>query len=319
LEIRRDYKPVTNSAWNEYMKTIFYKPMMLVLTGLLINGCSVSGPLPSSEAAINAAVEGDGPGDPALLNRDQLVVRNLPKSRSGNRPQYTVFGETYKVLDTAKDFTEWGEATWYGEKFHGRATASGEIYDMHLLTAAHRNLPLPTFVRVTRIDTDRSVVVKVNDRGPFVDDRIIDLSYAAAAKLDIIEDGKAEVYVEALSSHEGAVDEKLVEIDDSTGPQAKAIRTSSVSSNAVAVAGVSSADQVPYVQAGAFSERGNAERMMSRLKAETELPVVVDFEGNSALYRVRVGPLNDSQKVQQALDVLAGSGIKGYTVMAPAR
>lgn len=304
------------------MKTQCKKPYwLIVMTGMLMSACvSVSGPIPPWQAA----VEGDGPGNPSLINREQLVVRDLPKSRMGNNPQYTVFGETYRVMDTAKDFKEWGVASWYGEKFHGRATASGEIYDMHLLTAAHRHLPLPTYVRVTRIDNDRSVVVKVNDRGPFVDDRVIDLSYAAAAKLDIVTDGKADVYIEALSSHENA-SEQLVEVEDDESPVA--LRSSANgNSNAEVVNDVSTTAAAPaavdtesFVQAGAFSERDNAERMMSHLNTQTDLPVVVDYEGASALYRVRVGPLDDPLAIQQVIDVLAGSGINGYTVTAPAR
>ncbi len=128
-------------------------------------------------------------------------VRNLPKSRTGNMAEYTVFGQRYKVLDSAAGFIEQGTASWYGEKFHGRKTSSGEIYDMHAMTAAHKNLPLPTFVRVTNLENNNSVVVKVNDRGPFVGDRIIDLSLSAALELGMKEQGTANVRIEALSTH----------------------------------------------------------------------------------------------------------------------
>lgn len=354
------------------------------LIGITALSVSVSGCVaPQSEPIWKAAVDGDGPGDPTLIDRDQVVVRNLPKSPMGNQAQYTVFGQTYRVLDTAKDFKEWGVATWYGRKFHGRATASGEIYDMHSLTAAHRHLPLPTFVRITRIDNDRSVVVKVNDRGPFVDDRVIDLSYAAAAKLDMLNDGKADVYIEAISHHEGAT-ELMAETDDDVGvdlPVARAplnpSSTSTASTSASAAASASSAttsvvprsgqsslsssdgwtvvdrsaiasstavepptsaDQraaapavsagetdgrgmrlVDYVQVGAYSERDNAERMMSRLSRETDLPVIVDFDRINELYRVRIGPMEDRLNTEAALNELAQTGIAGYTVKAPGR
>lgn len=266
---------------------------LLVLSALLITGCSGALPQPLWKEA----VKGDGPGDPALLDRDVVLVQNLPKSAMGNAPEYTIFGKTYNVLDTARDFKEWGVASWYGKKFHGRATASGEIYDMHLLTAAHRNLPLPTFVRVTRVDNDLSVVVKVNDRGPFVEDRVIDLSYAAAAKLDLLEDGKAEVFIEALSSHDGEI-----------------LPTVALSADADS-AGDSGGFQL--VQAGAFAKRDNAERMVARLSAETDLPIIIDFDEPSKLHRVRIGPISGSRLINETLDMLKRSGIEGYRVKAP--
>ncbi|MBX2883805.1 MAG: septal ring lytic transglycosylase RlpA family protein [Granulosicoccus sp.] len=384
--------------------------MLLLVFGLAAcasNPSNLSNPSNPLTPEIRAAVDGDGPGDPALIHREEPVVRNLPKSRGGNRPQYTVFDQTYRVLDTARDFKEWGAATWYGEKFHGRATASGEIYDMYNLTAAHRHLPLPTFVRVTRIDNNRSVVVKVNDRGPFVDERVIDLSYAAAVKLGMIQDGTAEVYIEALSSHEGAVPEQLVEVDDDTGPsEIEAARfvavkggnntqsslpsvqssgqtqplvrpaersqaplatviqpatepTTGLANPAAPGAQANSApgyeaplspsaDQLPaaassdnltaipaasnkdaantrepsmpllhFVQLGAFGERQNAERLMSRLNNETDLPVVVSYDTDKALFLVRVGPMSNSDTNEQALDALFASGFNGYAVQAP--
>jgi rare lipoprotein A len=121
-----------------------------------------------------------------------------PRSRYGNPPSYEVLGERYFVLGTAAGYRERGRASWYGTKFHGRRTSSGEPYDMFAMTAAHKTLPLPTYVRVTHLGNGRSVVVKVNDRGPFHQGRIIDLSYAAAAKLEILGQGSAEVEVEAL-------------------------------------------------------------------------------------------------------------------------
>lgn len=128
-------------------------------------------------------------------------VRNLPKSRTGNMAQYTVFGKQYRVMDSAANFTQSGKASWYGKKFHGRKTSSGEIYDMYAMTAAHKHLPIPTFVRVTNLENSKSIVVKVNDRGPFVGSRIIDLSFAAAQALDMAEQGVAQVRVDALSTH----------------------------------------------------------------------------------------------------------------------
>ena len=121
-----------------------------------------------------------------------------PRSRYGNPKTYEVMGERYFVLDSAAGYKERGRASWYGTKFHGKRTSSGEPYDMYQMTAAHKTLPLPTYVRVTRKSNGRSVVVRVNDRGPFHTGRVIDLSYAAAARLDLLKEGSAEVEVEAL-------------------------------------------------------------------------------------------------------------------------
>lgn len=124
-------------------------------------------------------------------------VREEPLARTGNR-DYVVLGRRYHVLDSAEGYAQEGEASYYGKKFHGRKTSSGEVYDMYAFTAAHRTLPLPSYVRVTNLDNGRSIVVRVNDRGPFHSRRIIDLSYAAAVKLGYRQRGTARVRVEAL-------------------------------------------------------------------------------------------------------------------------
>lgn len=127
-----------------------------------------------------------------------LEPRFEPMSRQGNMSSYTVLGETYQVLPTARGYSETGKASWYGQKFHGHLTSNGEYYDMYGLSAAHRYLPLPTYVKVTNLNNGREVIVRVNDRGPFHPDRVIDLSYAAAYKLDMLHSGTAPVQVEAL-------------------------------------------------------------------------------------------------------------------------
>ena len=126
------------------------------------------------------------------------VPRQEYKSRMGNPAFYDERGVRYRVLETSKDFVERGIASWYGDYFHGRPTSTGEPYDMHAMSAAHKTLPLPTYVRVTDLDTGNRVVVRVNDRGPFVEGRIIDLSYAAALRLGITTKGTARVEVRAL-------------------------------------------------------------------------------------------------------------------------
>ena len=145
----------------------------------------------------------DGFPEPDVIPADisaipDAVPKVEPRSKYGNPPQYDVAGDRYFVLTSAAGYKERGRASWYGTKFHGHRTSSGEPYDMFGMTAAHKTLPLPTYVRVTNLENGRSVVVKVNDRGPFHQGRIIDLSYAAAAKLDMLKNGSTEVEVEAI-------------------------------------------------------------------------------------------------------------------------
>ena len=149
---------------------------------------------------------GVGPAGPGLTSPDGIDFDEMPdaipqqefKSRSGNPDTYEIEGVTYRVLDTSAGYREEGLASWYGGYFHGRRTSSGDTYDMYRMTAAHKSLPLPTYVRVTHLANGRSVVLRVNDRGPFVEDRIIDLSFAAASKLGMAEIGTARVEVVAL-------------------------------------------------------------------------------------------------------------------------
>ena len=272
--------------------------LLALCLSLSMSACAALTP----EPAWKNAVEGDGPGNLALVDQHFVQVSNLPKSRSGNRSGYEVFGQRYEVLDSAKGFTQTGVASWYGSKFHGRATASGEIYDMHLLTAAHKNLPLPTFARVTRVDNGRSIVVKINDRGPFVGDRIIDLSFGAAAALDMLESGKAEVVVEAISDHD-------------TTPQ---MASTSTEGSRASVAAAPQQQGYRFVQVGAFSESANAQALIERVDGATGLPAQMDFESTRELYRVMVGPLADSDSVDAALQRLSLSGIQGYEVQKSA-
>ena len=164
--------------------------MFALLLTLLLAGCSTMAPEPS-----------DGPGrtieDPMAI--PDAIPEHAPRSRYGNPEQYEVFGRTYRVMDSAEGHRERGIASWYGSKFHGRRTSSGEPYDMYAMTAAHKHLPLPVWVEVRHLENNQRIVVKVNDRGPFADNRIIDLSYAAAAKLGMLETGTAPVEIRTLT------------------------------------------------------------------------------------------------------------------------
>ena len=174
---------------------------------VFVAGCATAPATPVVEtkpevvAGSPAVIKDSAPAapPPGLATLPDPVVRNDPKSRRGNNP-YVVFGQHYQVMDTAAGYDQVGGASWYGTKFHGRTTSSGEPYDMYELTAAHRSLPIPTYVRVTNLHNGKSSIVRVNDRGPFHPNRIIDLSFAAAVKLGFERKGTARVRVESLAA-----------------------------------------------------------------------------------------------------------------------
>jgi len=203
----------------------------------------------------------------------QTAGSTTGRSSRGNPPFYEVFGERYYVLNSSTGFNERGVASWYGKKFHGKPTSSGAIYDMHAMTAAHKTLPLPTRVRVRNLTNGRSVIVLVNDRGPFVDNRIIDLSYAAARRLDMIRDGTAMVEIEAL---------------------AEATRAAAAPVGPLTPPGAAT-DVHLFLQVGAFGERANAQQLLERLQAGGFANAVIrtDTSRVAPIYRVRLGPISD--------------------------
>ena len=186
------------------VEAFFRWPLALALCAAgLIGGCAVVGPVVGPTPA---EVE-DGPPAPSEIPYDlgrlpDPVPSVEPPSRYGNPSSYEVRGTTYYPVKSAAGYRAEGVASWYGKKFHGRRTSSGETYDMFKLTAAHRTLPIPTYVRVTNLENGRQTLVRVNDRGPFHDDRVLDLSYAAAVKLGFSKRGTARVRVEALEGGE---------------------------------------------------------------------------------------------------------------------
>ncbi len=193
-----------------------------------------------------------------------------PKSRYGNPSSYVVFGERYHVLNSAKNFRKRGIASWYGTKFHEQRTSSGEPYDMFAMTAANKILPLPTYVKVTNLENGKQIIVKVNDRGPFKENRIIDLSYVAAKKLGILATGTGLVEVEAIDPrhYSAATDYKLAAAKSSLHPKI-------------------------YMQIGAFSSAANAENLRQAVNQITNrrIRVVTVTAGKHTFYKVQIGPL----------------------------
>ena len=225
----------------------------------LLAGCAALPP-PDDQRPAAAPERDAGPAEPppGLANLPMPRVRVEPKSATGNSP-YVVFGKRYEVLDTAAGYRREGKASWYGRKFHGRRTSSGEPYDMYKLTAAHRSLPIPTYVRVANLENGRRVIVRVNDRGPFHPERIIDLSYAAAVKLGFQDQGIANVRVESVWPAESEAPE--------TAPRSGRF----------------------FVYAGPFNDLGDADATHAKVSALVRAPTDV-VRWNGAL-RVRVGPL----------------------------
>ena len=237
------------------------------------------------------------------------TIINPPRGDRGNPPVYEVFGQRYFVLETSVGYRERGMASWYGEDFHGRSTSGGEPYNMYALTAAHKSLPIPTWVEVTHLGNGSRIIVKVNDRGPFVDDRIIDLSYAAAEELGMVRAGTAMVEVRALGEPVGptAVGPVTAELTEEVSPG-----FSIISAAAAATPGVDDRPmQRVYAQVGAFSDRDNALRLVGTLKAGGYDAVFVLSDSDSAgeLHRVRIGPLADLDEYDDLTERLASIGV----------
>ncbi len=279
------------------------------------------------------AMSGDAyPENPPDVSKiPDAVPRVEPPSRGGNRPTYEVWGKTYRVLPDASGYARQGTASWYGEKFHGYATSNGEIYDMYKMTAAHRSLPLPTYARVTSLENGRSVIVRVNDRGPFHNDREIDLSYAAAARLDILDRGTGRVKVEALDperwlAENGRNGENRTaspavqsspadELRTAQAEPARQAESVSAGESSREVAAPSRATAEPagdqaaiYLQIAALGSGDNARALKARLDSELSHPVrVADSAG---MYRVQIGPLSSAAQVEPARAELRRAGFE---------
>ena len=234
----------------------------------------------------------DAPDNPRdVSDVPNAVPRNEPLSRYGNPESYKVYGKTYYTLPSSKDYQERGIASWYGTKFHGKRTSSGEPYDLYAMTAAHKTLPLPTYVEVTNLKNGRSVIVKVNDRGPFHDDRLIDLSYTAAAKLDILPYGTGQVEIRAIDPEQTATTATLTET--------------------VAAPVTAGENQTLYLQVGAFSSRDNAQRMQTDLLSQDigAVRIVEATTDAGTFFKVQVGPLASHMEANRVTQELKTLGI----------
>jgi rare lipoprotein A len=214
--------------------------------------------------------------DPSTLK--DATVKAEPLSSMGNPKKYTVLGKEYEVMTQGAGFKQEGFASWYGMKFHGHATSNGEIYDVYQMTAAHKTLPLPSYVRVTRTDTQESVIVRVNDRGPFHEGRIIDLSYAAAVKLGINKAGTAAVSIEVISA-------------PNKGPE-------------------------KWLQVSALSNEQSAKALQKKLQAMQQWPVVIASNEKRSLHKIRIGPIPAGQATEKVIVILQQNQLPDPLVLA---
>ncbi|WP_027855639.1 septal ring lytic transglycosylase RlpA family protein [Marinobacterium litorale] len=255
----------------------FFLSLMLGLLG----GCAGKVDDNSGRYAMKHDRYPDRPAD--VSDVPDAVPRVEPISRGGNKSPYRVLGKNYHVLASASGYRERGTASWYGEKFHGHKTSNGEVYDMYKMSAAHKSLPLPTYARITNLDNGRQVIVRVNDRGPFHGNRLIDLSYAAAARLDMLKHGTARVEVEAidpLTWNSRSVVANATQTSTSAPVPESPVPETSVAGR--------------FLQVGAYSSEAAAQRVVAGLGAAAlaEPAMVRAVErGGRTLYRVLVGPL----------------------------
>ena len=247
----------------------------LPLLALLLGGCTFG--VPIGDRGQGGAAPGPSAGAPE-------------RSARGNPSSYIVHGRRYFVMNDASGFVQRGIASWYGTKFHGRSTSSGETYNMHAMTAAHKTLPIPVYVHVRNLDNGRSAVVRVNDRGPFVEGRIIDLSWAAARKLGVDGPGTANVEISVVERGQRA--------------PVRSVRTIPLNEQA--------ARDVPmFIQMGSFASKRNAELLVAQLQLANESSAQIsplETGDGATFFRVRVGPLYDMDEANNVVRRLRGKG-----------
>lgn len=236
----------------------------------------------------------DGPPRNPPSNLDSIAdatPRVEPLARGPNRP-YTIMGKRYVPDTSGQPYRKRGIASWYGRKFHGNPTSNGERYDMFAMTAAHTTLPIPSYVRVTRVSNGKSVIVRVNDRGPFLHNRVIDLSYAAAHRLGMVQAGSAEVVVERIMPEQ---------IRAGTWRSGGATAASTPTPRPASLPNTAGSNGAMFVQIGAFRDQANAQNLATQAagRIPVNAPVEVDT-GPDQVYRVRVGPFNSREAAERA-------------------
>jgi len=295
---------------------------ILIAFPLFLSGC---GGLPTGGSGFFTRQDSAPAHDVDVSKVPNAIPRVEPPSRYGNPESYVVFGKRYHVQKSNKGHIERGVASWYGTKFHGKRTSSGEPYDMLAMTAAHRTLPLPTYAEVTNLKNNRKITVKINDRGPFKDNRIIDLSYAAAKKLGITQAGTGLVEVRAIDpsapAKPGPAEDAVVKPLQPAGTPAPPPVQPATASQADKLKRVVPGQSVGiYLQVGAFGDRFNAENMRTRIRDIKTLPVskinvTQGVKADTSIFRVRIGPIDNVPEADQVIKHLAKLGIENPHVI----
>ncbi len=305
------------------------KITILVLATLLLAACSTA-PKKAATSSSGGYLAGDGPGADIPANLDatpDAVPKIEPLHRYANRP-YVALGKTYRPMTIVGNFKERGIASWYGKKFNGERTSSGETYDMYAMSAAHPTLPIPSYARVTNRANQKSVIVRINDRGPFINDRVIDLSYTAAYKLGILSNGSAEVEVESLAANTHITPVAPIEPAQSkpleVSPPASSVVAPPVSSVAdisvatpaapatppvalppVTLASQENNDTSVYLQLGAFKSQESAESFMEKMRGElSSTGKQLKLFNKDGLVRVHIGPYANQSEARSSAESL---------------
>lgn len=282
-------------VWPVFMKRKAFNQLLtstaVVLLPFVLSGC---------ETSRYAMKHDTGPSRPVSVSHiPDAKPRLEPRTIAGNKSPYKVLGKTYHVLSTPDNYSEQGIASWYGEKFHGHLTSNGEIYNMYGMTAAHKTLPIPSYVRVTNKQNGHTVIVRVNDRGPFHDNRVIDLTYTAAKKLGFLDRGTALVQVDYIDPTRYVPESDVMMAKVPHRPNhPPAPKTAVPSDEPVAPTPVNSGGYaIPdntFLQVGAFTQRQSAIALQMKLEELTRYPVAIFEPSPDNLYRVRIGPLKDN-------------------------
>ncbi|MBT4838212.1 MAG: septal ring lytic transglycosylase RlpA family protein [Methylococcales bacterium] len=233
-------------------------------------------------------INNDGPPAKSIDSEliPEITPRVVARSQAGNPPYYSINGKRYHVMDHSDGYEEKGVASWYGKKFHGRKTSNGETYDMFALTAAHKTLPLPTYLEVTNLKNKRTIIVKVNDRGPFHGDRIIDLSYAAAVKLGYNQQGTTPVHIKVIAS---SIPLNSFNSEQNTNNKYPSSQT--------------------FLQIAAFTKKNNAEIYKNKLMNNKLSKINIFKNKHQSIYRIQIGPMDNEQETQQFNQKLSSLGI----------
>lgn len=293
-----------------------YKLVLIPILAVTLTACVSSPPVNNTDTFPEAnagryQMENDIPTleEIDLNSIPEVIPQNVNRTMAGNRSPYQVNGKSYTVMATEEGYQASGRASWYGRKFHGHLTSNGEIYDMFTYTAAHKSLPIPSFARVTNLDNGKSIVVRVNDRGPFYEDRIIDLSYAAAAKLDYADVGTARVHIESLTpwlEQDTAQDTSIGTSENNE----TVIDQEEIASERLRI---EDNEGLEYLQLGAFGNLNSAENLLNVVLGLTDVPAFIrsdeGLNANNILHRVRLGPLNETIQLENLIQIIIDAGL----------